>query len=97
VAQRGLAASAKEAVMLSEHRDRRIPALVEQGKIGTLQRKLYCKSKDEPDYRFYLLYDKVYREDLLLDAYELAKSNQGAPGVDGETFAAIRLKGLGSG
>jgi len=64
-------------------------------KIRTLQRKLYRKAKEEPTYRFYLLYDKIYREDILLYAYELAKSNQGAPGVDGETFAAIELKGLG--
>jgi RNA-directed DNA polymerase len=63
-------------------------------KIRTLQRKLYRKAKDEPDYRFYLLYDKMYREDILLYAYELVKANQGAPGVDGETFAAIELKGL---
>jgi RNA-directed DNA polymerase len=64
-------------------------------KIRTLQRKLYRKAKDEPTYRFYLLYDKIYREDILLYAYELVKSNQGAPGVDGETFTAIELKGLG--
>jgi RNA-directed DNA polymerase len=64
-------------------------------KIRTLQRKLYRKAKDEPTYRFYLLYDKIYREDILLYAYELVKSNQGAPGVDGETFAAIELQGLG--
>jgi RNA-directed DNA polymerase len=63
-------------------------------KIRTLQRKLYRKAKDEPTYRFYLLYDKIYREDMLLYAYELAKSNQGAPGVDRETFTAIELKGL---
>jgi len=49
-------------------------------KIRTLQRKLYRKAKDEPGYRFYLLYDKMYREDILIHAYELAKSNQGAPG-----------------
>jgi RNA-directed DNA polymerase len=64
-------------------------------KIRTLQRKLYRKAKDEPTYRFYLLYDKIYRDDILLYAYELARSNQGAPGVDGETFAAIETKGLG--
>ena len=64
-------------------------------KIRTLQRKLYRKAKDAPDYRFYLLYDKMYREDILLYAYELAKSNQGAPGVDGETFAIIETRGLG--
>ena len=50
-------------------------------KIRMLQRKLYQKAKEEPDYRFYLLYDKIYREDILNHAYALAKSNQGALGV----------------
>src|ERR1700694_3491267 len=63
-------------------------------KIRMLQRKLYQKAKGEPNYRFYLLYDKMYREDILAHAYALAKSNQGAPGVDGQSFQGIESQGL---
>src|SRR5881409_1936120 len=63
-------------------------------KIRMLQRKLYQKAKGEPNYRFYLLYDKMYREDILAHAYALAKSNQGAPGVDGQSFWGIESLGL---
>jgi RNA-directed DNA polymerase len=61
--------------------------------IRRLQRKLYRKAKDEPEYRFYLLYDKIYREDILAHAYELAKSHRGAPGVDGQNFTEIEAQG----
>jgi len=64
-------------------------------KIRTLQRKLYRKAKEEPDYRFYLLYDKIYREDILYDAYERVKFNRGGVGVDGQSFAEIESQGLG--
>ena len=69
-------------------------SLATPGKIRTLQRKLYRKAKAEPAFRFYLLYDKIYREDILRHAYALACDNAGAPGVDGVSFAAIEALGL---
>ena len=58
-------------------------------KIRTLQEKLYVKAKGEPEFRFYLLYDKVWRTDILEHAYRLCCANGGAAGVDGVTFKAI--------
>ena len=63
-------------------------------KIRTLQRKLYRKAKAEPAFRFYVLYDKIYREDILRHAYAVARANAGAPGVDGMSFAQIEASGL---
>jgi RNA-directed DNA polymerase len=62
-------------------------------KIREFQRKLYAKAKQEPGYRFYLLYDKIHRWDILEHAYELAKANGGAPGVDQQSFPGIEAAG----
>jgi RNA-directed DNA polymerase len=58
------------------------------------QKKLHAKAKAEPKFRFYSLYDKTYRTDVLEEAYRKAKANGGAGGVDGETFQDVEKKGV---
>jgi group II intron reverse transcriptase/maturase len=68
-------------------------SLVPPPKVQKLQTTLHAKAKESPGYRFYRLYDKVYRQDILEFAYERCRSNDGAPGVDGQTFAMIEAYG----
>ena len=69
-------------------------ATTQNEKVRVLQRKLYIASKQQEDHRFYSLYDKVYRTDVLMEAYWQCKANKGAPGVDGVTFKDIEIQGL---
>src|SRR5258708_29007259 len=55
---------------------------------------LHAKAKAEPGFRFYALYDKIYREDILAHAWAQCRSNKGAPGVDGKDFADIEAYGV---
>jgi RNA-directed DNA polymerase len=61
--------------------------------VQKLQAALHDKAKKSPDFRFYALYDKVYRKDVLTFAYECCKAKGGAAGVDGQTFEDIEAYG----
>ena len=62
--------------------------------VQKLQKALHAKAKAEVGYRFYALYDKISREDILAHAYAQCRSNKGAPGVDGQDFADIEAYGV---
>lgn len=68
--------------------DLQIPETVQR-----LRTALHTKAKEEPKFRFYILYDKIYRRDILEHAYRSCKANKGAAGVDGKTFADIEAYG----
>ena len=61
--------------------------------VQKLQTALHDKAKESPNFRFYALYDKVYRKDVLAFAYECCKANGGAAGVDGQTFEDVESYG----
>src|SRR5262245_49251185 len=75
-------------------RDRRLGNLATPKSVQKLQTALHAKAKAEAGYRFYALYDKISREDILAHAYAQCRSNKGAPGVDGQDFADIEAYGM---
>jgi RNA-directed DNA polymerase len=62
--------------------------------VQKLQMALHAKAKAEPGFRFYALYDKISRDDILMHAYAQCRSNKGAPGVDGQEFADVEAYGV---
>ena len=70
-------------------KDRRLGNLSTPISVQRLQAALHAKAKAEPGFRFYALYDKIYREDILSHAYAQCRANKGAPGVDRQDFADV--------
>lgn len=77
-----------------DKRERLAMSLQPPDKLVALQTALHAKAKAAPTYRFYVLYDKLYRKDVLSHAYERCRSNQGAAGVDDQSFADIEAHGV---
>src|SRR5450756_820616 len=75
-------------------RDRGLGNLTTPKRVQKLQMALHAKAKAEAGYRFYALYDKISREDILAHAYAQCRSNKGAPGVDHQDFADIEAYGV---
>lgn len=74
-------------------KDRRLGNLVTPISVQKLRTALHAKAKEEPEFRFYALYDKIYRMDVLEHAYACCRANKGAPGVDGLTFEGVEAYG----
>ena len=70
-------------------KDRRLGNLSTPLRVQNLQMALHAKAKAETDYRFYALYDKIYRDDILAHAYACFRSNKGVPEVDSQDFADL--------
>jgi len=74
-------------------KDRRLGNLATPASVQRLQTVLHAKAKEEPEFRFHALYDKIYRLDVLEHAYACCRANKGAPGIDGVTFEGVETYG----
>src|SRR5438046_649049 len=72
----------------------RLGNLATPASVQKLQMALHAKAKAEAGYRFYALYDKISRDDILAHGYAQCRSNKGAPGVDGQEFADVEVYGV---
>ncbi len=90
VERRGLGSRRAFEVMRAEEIGESLPTLQ---KVKKLQKALHAKAKRSPDFRFYSLYDKVYRSDVLRLAYDRCRANDGAAGIDGQRFEDIERYG----
>src|ERR1700676_4997643 len=81
---------------LTQHvvKERRLGNLATPASVQKLQTALHAKAKTEAEFRFYALYDKIYREDILAHSYVQCRSNKGAPGVDGQDFSDVEAYGV---
>ena len=68
--------------------------LTNTDKVQELQRKLYLKAKSQLDFRFYALYDKIYRMNFLKKAWKKVRANHGSSGIDGKTIKDIEEEGV---
>jgi RNA-directed DNA polymerase len=75
-------------------RNGRLGNLTTPESVQKLQMALHAKAKAEPGFRFYALYDKIYRNDVLAHAYAQCRANKGAPGIDGQDFADVEAYGV---
>jgi RNA-directed DNA polymerase len=74
-------------------KDRRLGNLATPESVQRLRTALHAKAKEEPEFRFYARYDKIYRMDVLEHAYACCRANKGAPGIDGLTFEGVETYG----
>ena len=90
VEERGLGSRSTQEV----ERNRRLGDLATPISVQKLQKALHEKANTAPEFRFYALYDKIYREDILAHAYAQCRANKGAPGVDEQDFEDVAAYGV---